>query len=500
MVRAVKLQSTPSGTYSNLSQGIFVSPAVLTVESQGKGMVSPNYNGKPLQIGQSYSMTATAAEGFAFSCWTNAAGTVLTTSRQLIFTMASDLTLVATFADVTPPTVAVTPPVSETAQPALLVKGSARDNVGVANVFCQLNAGSWNPVSSTNGFTNWTTTLLLSGGANTLRFYSLDLSGNISKTSSVDVFCLTTNLLTLATNGAGKITRGFAGDLLIVGRPCTVTAVPAANNLFSNWSALGPDGGVTLTNNPLTFLMQSNMILTGNFVTNNFLQAVGAYNGLFYVAATGVAEETAGLLHNLTVSPLGVYSGQLLLAGQSYPLSGRFNVAGLASVTVPQVRPAGPLLLEMTLNWNTLPCQLSGLVSGTNGGPWTAALVAEWADNKFPAGAYTMILPPQAAGPQSSPTGYGYVAITNHDGVATLGGALADGAIFNQTVAVSSTGDVPVYGSLYTRGGLVLGWINLTNGSPAGVLVWIREAAKTSAAYPSGFTNFVPAIVYPASP
>jgi hypothetical protein len=41
---------------------------------------------------------------------------------------------------------------------------------------------------------------------------------------------------------------------------------------------------------------------------------------------------------------------------------------------------------------------------------------------------------------------------------------------------------------------LVLGWINLTNGSPAGVLVWIREAAKTSAAYPSGFTNFVPAI------
>jgi hypothetical protein len=254
-----------------------------------------------------------------------------------------------------------------------------------------------------------------------------------------------------------------------------------------------PAGGVTLTGNPLTFLMQSNMILTANFVTNHFLQAAGDYNGLFYVAATGVAEETAGLLHNLIVSPLGLYSGQLVTGGQSYSFSGRFNVAGLASVTVPQLRPGGPLLLELTLNWDTLPCQLTGSVSGNNGGSWTADLVAEWAGTKLPSGAYTMLLAPQAAGPP----GYGYAAVANHDGLVTLSGALADGASFNQTVAVSPTGDLPVYASLYNHAGLLLGWINLTNGSPAGVLVWIREASKTSAAYPGGFTNNVQALWSP---
>ncbi len=218
--------------------GISSAPSDLTVQIQGKGTVSPNYNGKLLQIGRSYSMTATPTAGFAFAGWTDGSGTALTTSRKLNFTMDSDLTLVATFADAAPPTVAVTSAPSEVTQPTLLVKGTARDNVGVAGVFCQLNGGGWQPVSSASGFTHWSTTLLLAGGVNTLQFYSIDLSGNISKTRSVSVFYTVTSTLTLATNGTGKITRSFAGDLLVVGKSYTVTDVHAANNLFSNWSAI----------------------------------------------------------------------------------------------------------------------------------------------------------------------------------------------------------------------------------------------------------------------
>ena len=495
MVRAVKLQTTPSGSYSNLSQGIFVSPAALRVEIEGGGSVSPNDNGRRLQIGQNYSMTATAAPGFAFACWTNAAGTVLTTSWQLNFTMESNLTLIATFVDVTPPTVAVTPPAQEVTVPGLLLRGTARDNVGVADVICQLNAGSWNPVSSENGFTNWTTNLMLAVGANLIRFYSMDLAGNLSKTSSVSVFYVTTTPLTLGVNGSGKIARGFNGNLLVVGKPYTVTGVPGVNNLFSNWSGIVQGGSVTFAGNPLTFLMQSNMVLTANFVTNNFLQAAGEYNGLFYVTATGATEETAGLLNHLTVSPLGAYSGQLSIGGQNYSVSGGFNVAGLASLSVAQIDRRGPLLLEMALNLNTVPCQLTGSVSGTNGSLWTAGLVAVMASDNLQSGEYTILIPPQTHDADSaegnSPPGFGYAAITNHNGVVTLSGALADGTPFNQTVAVSQAGDLPVYASLYNHAGLLLGWINLANGSPAGNVAWIRESSTTSPAYPNGFTNSI---------
>lgn len=469
----------------------------LTVDIDGEGSVSPNDNGKDLQIGQNYSMTATAAAGFAFGAWSDDADTVLTTSRQLNFTMKSNLTLIATFADVTPPSVAMSRPVQEVATPGLLVQGTARDNVGVANVFCQLNDGSWNPVSSANGFTNWTTNLMLAGGANMIRSYSMDLAGNFSKTSSVSVFYVTTTPLTLGINGWGNIARGFTGNLLIVGKPYTVRGVPNVNNLFSNWSGVVPGGSFTLAGNPVTFLMQSNMVLTANFVTNQFLQATGEYNGLFSVTASGVAQETAGLLQHLMVSPLGAYSGQLSLGGQNYSVSGGFNVAGLASLTIAQIDHRGPLLLEMALNWNTVPCQLTGSVSGTNGGSWTADLMAELASHNPQSGEYTMLLPPPAEEPGSSPSGCGYAAIADHDGMVTLSGALADGTHFNQTVAVAETGDLPVYANLYSRAGLLLGWINLANGSPAGDLVWIRPSSATSPPYPNGFTNHVQALWSP---
>jgi len=329
----------------------------------------------------------------------------------------------------------------------------------------------------------------------------MDLAGNLSKTSSVSVFYVTTTPLTLGVNGSGKITSGFTGDLLIVGKPYTVRGVPDVNNLFSNWSGVVPAGSVTFAANPLPFLMQSNMVLTANFVTNQFLQAAGEYNGLFYVTATGVAEETAGLLNHLIVSPLGAYSGQLSIGGQNYSLSGGFNVAGLTSLSVPQIDHRGPLLLEMALNWNTLPCLLTGSVSGTKGGSWTADLEAEPASHNLQSGAYTMLIPPPADAADSvaggSPPGYGYAAITNHDGMVTLSGALADGTHFNQTVAVSQTGDLPVYASLYNHAGLLLGWINQANGSPAGSLAWIRESSETSPAYPNGFTNNIQALWSP---
>jgi hypothetical protein len=96
-----------------------------------------------------------------------------------------------------------------------------------------------------------------------------------------------------------------------------------------------------------------------------------------------------------------------------------------------------------------------------------------------------------------SPPGDGYALITNHNGVVTLSGAMADGTGFSQTVPVSLAGDVPVYAVLYTNTahaspGLLLGWINLTNlqsAAPSNELTWIKKPFPSPTLYTNGFTN-----------
>jgi hypothetical protein len=71
-----------------------------------------------------------------------------------------------------------------------------------------------------------------------------------------------------------------------------------------------------------------------------------------------------------------------------------------------------------------------------------------------------------------------------------LTGALADGTGFSQNVAEAESGDLAVYASPYSSGGLLLGWLSLTNGSPEGSLTWIKPATS-SGLYTNGFTNTV---------
>jgi hypothetical protein len=198
-----------------------------------------------------------------------------------------------------------------------------------------------------------------------------------------------------------------------------------------------------------------------------------------------VTEETAGMLSGLDVMASGTYTGKLLIGGSTNAISGGFDFSGQATNRVPRTaNQGGPLTLEMTLNWNESPPAISGTVSGTNGGGWVANLTAELAANGSSSAAYTALL--VSAG---SPPGCGYLLMTNHAGVVTLSGALADGTPFSQAVHLSGAGDVPVYGNLYGGTGLLLGWIGLESGSPAGNLTWIRPASHSSVRYTNGFTN-----------
>jgi len=382
------------------------------------------------------------------------------------------------------PTLTIKSPGQDVTAALLTIKGTATGAFGVTNVQFQLNSNVWSSAATTNRWTNWSAVVTLQPGTNVFRAYSVDPVGNHSVTNSLTVFYLTRSPLTLLVNGFGTISHSFTGTNLIVATNYTVTASPKPNNLFSNWT-----GAINATNNPLTFQMVSNMTLTANFVTNSFLRAAGTYNGLFYVPGA-VGAQSSGLLGGLTVGKQGGYTGNLYVGGTKYGVSGGFNLAGDASNQITRAANLGPILLTMHLDWNSTPPQITGTVQGTNGGAWVAALTNELAGTGLASAEYTMLIPPGAGAPSNSPGGDGYALITNHLGSFTVTGALADGATFSQTIAESEALHLPFYATPYTNGGLLLGWLDLGSGAPAGSLTWIRPTAA-SGLYPDGYTNVV---------
>jgi hypothetical protein len=220
---------------------------------------------------------------------------------------------------------------------------------------------------------------------------------------------------------------------------------------------------------------------TGTYTFN----AQGTYNGLFAQPDTNIA--TSGMLSDLAVRASGTYTAKLLLGQSTNAINGAFNASGQGSNIVPRAaKLGGPLTLSLWVNWNNSPLTIAGTVSGTNGGAWTANLTAELAAGGSGSAAYTALL-----SPDGTPPGSGYLLMNAQNGTMTLGGALADGNSLGQVVPVSGAGDLPVYGNLYGGTGVVIGWIGLEGGSPAGSLTWIKEASRSSARYPNGFTNLL---------
>ena len=232
----------------------------LIVSTNGHGTVSPNYNNAMLEIGKSYSMKATASTGFKFTGWT---GGQTTTNATLTLLMTSNLTLTANFADDSVPTLAITAPKSglNVSNAAFTVTGTAKDNVGVASVFYQLNGGDWLPATTSNAWANWSTGVTLIPGANTIKAYALDGKNNSSVIESGSCFYVLSAVLTVNTNGHGTVSPNDSGALLEIGKSYTIKATASSGFKFTGWT-----GGTNSTNATLTFSMSSNLTFTANFM------------------------------------------------------------------------------------------------------------------------------------------------------------------------------------------------------------------------------------------
>ena len=261
LVQAFAVDTTGNVSTTNSVSFQFVVTNQLGVRSIGLGTVKPNYSNAWLEIGRNYSITSAPATGFVFTNWvtsTNWIGGTTTSKTNLPFMMASNLTLQANFVDVSKPTNTITAPTTGQHMTNALatVVGTAKDNWGVAGVWYQLNNGAWTATATTNGWTNWTTTLQLVAGTNTVKAYATDLGGNYSATNSLNVVSSNsfklqlafTNALPLNTNGLVfilQLSTGLNGNIQVstdltswvpltnfVGTNSTITfRDPAATNL-----------------------------------------------------------------------------------------------------------------------------------------------------------------------------------------------------------------------------------------------------------------------------
>jgi hypothetical protein len=262
----------------------------------------------------------------------------------------------------------------------------------------------------------------------------------------------------LLVNGYGTVQHADWPANLVIGKKYVVKAVPLTKNIFSNWvGGTSQPYSLLSISSSYTFVMQSNLVLEANFVPNPFLPVAGVYNGLFS-DTNGIEVQSSGFF-TATATANGNYSGKIQLAGNSYPITGKFSIAGFASNLIARSEPH-PLSVHLELD-------LSGgdiLTGQVSNGAWTAELSAERANySAMNADNYTLVIP---GGTNAAVTlggdGYGVVAV-NRSGTITVSGVVSDGTTFSQSATLSEQGHWPFYASLYSGGGEIIGWLTFSN-------------------------------------
>ena len=230
---------------------------------------------------------------------------------------------------------------------------------------------------------------------------------------------------------------------------------------------------------------------TAFFVPSPFAQVAGAYNGLFY-DPNNVTVTNAGFF-TLETTYLGKFSGSLQMAGAHYSFGGLFDTNGSGQATIPMGK-LEPLNVWLQLDMTQGTGHITGSVSNQT---WVADLAGDLdvfngvTSIPLQQGLYTLVIPGAGAAPQPAGESWGTVMV-DAAGKIHLSGSLADGTSLAQTVPVSPTGRWPLYESLYSGQGLLLGWLAFPNGSnnegPAGEVLWLKSPLSKGAYYTNGIT------------
>ena len=225
-----------------------------------------------------------------------------------------------------------------------------------------------------------------------------------------------------------------------------------------------------------------------------YTPAAASYSGLFY-ESDGPELGKSGAV-TLTTTTSRSYSGKLQIGAVSYPFTGTFNALGAATNVISR-KGAASLGLMLSVNVTNTDF-ITGTV--TDGSTFTANLSAARASGSGAAslaGDYTLIF----SGTNNSPQlpggdGYGTVSVSTA-GAIKLAATLADGTKLSQSAVATTDGEWPLYASLYSGQGEILGWLSLTNPPDAGIggeVDWIKSPISNAKLYPGGF-NFETSVI-----
>ncbi|PWU15994.1 MAG: hypothetical protein C5B50_14235 [Verrucomicrobia bacterium] len=377
--------------------------------------------------------------------------------------------------------------------PVLSMQGTASDNVDVVRVEYRIEnangTGQYEQLPATPagpGTVNWFTSLPSSGlaaGTNTLRVRAFDSSGNIGEVS-VSFTYVVQSQLTVSISGHGSVTPDLNGQFLQVGKSYTLTAKPAADSIFVNWTV-----GFVSGSSAIKFVMQQDLALQANFIPNPFILLKGSYSGIFY-NPTNLTSDKAGSFM-ATVSGKGVCSARTVVGGKSFTMRGAFDPTGFMTNAVP--RPGlSPLFFQLSLDLSGGD-QITGQVTD---GAWISALTAYRAGfsasrNPWPQPSKYTLAIPGSEDADLGPSGFGGASLAvDANGGVKVSGALADNSKFTSSGFLSKDAIFPIFAALYQGKGVLIGWAATTN-TPASDLtadmLWVKAADPASALYPAGF-------------
>ncbi len=386
------------------------------------------------------------------------------------------------------PKLAITSPAAgaRVTDTSIAVAGTTASNSGATSVVYRVeNASGTGTFKTASGVATWSDTATgLVSGTNTIRVRSLDANSNVIAELTRTVTYVQTGPLTIAISGSGSVTAGFDGTTTReVGKSYTITATPATGFLFSGWS-----GDITSSAATLTFTMPNSLNLTANFIVNSFIPLKGGYYGL-------VDSDTHPGFVRLALTPTGTFTGRVTINGSNYAVTGKFDINGAATVTIPRKNNTA-LTLNLQLDLTGQTGEITGTLSD---GVFTANISADHAaydglTSVAPqAGRYTMVLAASGTDCSVAPTGSGYaVVLVAPNGVTTISGRLADNTIVSQSSMVSPNGTLPLYLTLTGEKGSVSGTVTLRDTDVSdvdGSLNWSKAANPVDVFYPNGFST-----------
>lgn len=289
-----------------------------------------------------------------------------------------------------------------------------------------------------------------------------------------------------AVSGNGSVVPSVYGQYLIVGQTYTLIAKAKDGSDFSGWS-----GSVSGVDPVLSFTMETNSVINATFT---YVANSSTYRGLFY------EQEAVELGHSgsvtLSTTPSGSCSGSLVMGNKKYSFKGTLSSSGSGTFSIPR---SG----ESTLS---LQIQVGDAFATGNitDGDWTATVAAgrsvyNAASNPAPRpGKYTIVFPGNANAAQSVvPHGDGYGSVTlSAAGNIKMSGALGDGTKISQSSSLTEASQWPLYQSLYSGKGQILGWLNFGDfgfQDISGRLSWIKNQDLAAKFYPDGFNVELPA-------